>query len=153
MPPCENHQELRAAISTAITEADGAFGYSYRMTGLVNDVETHTLFMDGFEPVSFENRDDGDRLIAERRNRLRADAILAALSPQTLPAPGEVEYAEAARVIFNACRDRFMHAAQCCPAVDALAAAGFITPSNAPNFSSSPILASVSAAEARHGHR
>ena len=91
MPPRDNHQELREAISTAITKADDAFGYSYRMTGLFNDVETHTLFMDGFEPVSFENRDDGDRLIAERRNRLRADAIVAALSPQALPAPGEGE--------------------------------------------------------------
>jgi len=51
-------------------------------------------------------------------------ASLAALS-QTLPAPGEVDYAEAARVMFEACRDRFMRAEQCYPAIDALAAAGF----------------------------
>lgn len=54
-----------------------------------------------------------------------ARALLAALSPQTLPAPGEVDYAEAARVMFEACRDRFMRAEQCYPAIDALAAAGF----------------------------
>ncbi len=72
----------RQAITAAIGKADDAFGYSYRMTSLVDDVATHTLFMDGFEPVSFEDRDDGVRLIAERRNQLRADAVLAALATQ-----------------------------------------------------------------------
>lgn len=38
----------------------------------------------------------------------------------------EVDYAEAARVMFDACRDRFMRAEQCYPAIDALASAGFI---------------------------
>ena len=45
---------MRDAITAAIGKADDAFGYSYRMTSLVDDVATHTLFMDGFEPVSFE---------------------------------------------------------------------------------------------------
>jgi len=48
---------------------------------------------------------------------------------QTLPAPGEVDYAEAARVMFEACPDRFMRAEQCYPAIDALAAAGFFATS------------------------
>ena len=38
-----------------------------------------------------------------------------------------VDYAEAARVMFEACPDRFMRPEQCYTAIDALAAAGFIT--------------------------
>lgn len=38
-----------------------------------------------------------------------------------------VDYAEAARVMFEACRDRFMRPEQCYAAVAALTAAGFIT--------------------------
>jgi hypothetical protein len=38
-----------------------------------------------------------------------------------------VDYAEAARVMFEACPDRFMRAEQCYVAIDALAAVGFIT--------------------------
>jgi hypothetical protein len=75
-----------------------------------------------------------------------ADAVLAALSPQTLPAPGEVDYAEAARVMYEACSNRFMRAEQCYPAIDALAAAGFFAPSVEPNAPSSPALATVAAA-------
>jgi len=55
------------------------------------------------------------------RLRRERDAALS----QTLPAPGEVDYAEAARAIFEACPDRFMRAEQCHPAIDALAQAGF----------------------------
>lgn len=71
---------LIPVIAEAIGKADDSFGYSYRMTSLVDDVATYTLFMDGFEPVSFEDRDDGVRLIEQRRNAVRADAVLAALS-------------------------------------------------------------------------
>lgn len=39
----------------------------------------------------------------------------------------EPDYAEAARVMFEACHDRFMRPEQCYEAIDALAQAGFIT--------------------------
>lgn len=71
--------EMIGKIASAIGLADDAFGYSFNMTKLIDGVATHTLTMDGFEPVDFEDRDDGYRLIAERRNRLRAKAILEAL--------------------------------------------------------------------------
>jgi len=86
---------LREAIATAIRKADDAFGYSFDMVSLINGVATHRLTMDGFDPVDFEDledgldpvdfedRDDGYALIEERRNLLRADAILAALASHT----------------------------------------------------------------------
>jgi hypothetical protein len=70
-------------IAKAIQQADDAFGYSFIMTALVDGVATHTLAMEGFDPVHFEDREGGYALIAERRNRLRADAVLAALKPFT----------------------------------------------------------------------
>jgi hypothetical protein len=82
----------REMITEAIGRADDAFGYSFNMTKLVDGVATHTLTMDGFEPIDFEDRDDGYRVIAERRNRSRADAVLAALRPT--PASEEVGEAE-----------------------------------------------------------
>jgi hypothetical protein len=69
------------AITAAIAKADEDFRYSFNLTRLVDGEETHTLFMDGFEPVEFDDRDDGYRLIAERRNKARATAVLAALVP------------------------------------------------------------------------
>ena len=71
------------AITAAIAKADEDFGYRFNLTRLVDGEETHTLFMDGFEPVEFDDRDDGYRLIAERRNKARATAVLAALVPTT----------------------------------------------------------------------
>jgi len=71
------------AITAAIAKADEDFGYRFNLTRLVDGEETHTLFMDGFEPVEFDDRDDGYRLIAERRNKARATAVLAALVPST----------------------------------------------------------------------
>jgi hypothetical protein len=43
-----------------------------------------------------------------------------------MPAPGEVDYAEAARVMFEACRQPINRVEQCYPMVDALAQAGFL---------------------------
>jgi hypothetical protein len=76
----KDREALIPAIADAIGRADDSFGYSYRMTSLVDGVETHTLFMDGYEPVAFEDREDGYGLIQERRNAVRADAVLDALS-------------------------------------------------------------------------
>lgn len=73
----------REEITKAIGEVDASFGYSFNMTRLVDGVATHTLTMDGYESVDFEDRDDGYRLIEERRNQLRADAILSLLRPAT----------------------------------------------------------------------
>ena len=81
---------LREAIIAAITEADGRFGYSYRLTKMDETGEEHTLFMDGFEPAVFEDRADGYPVIEQRRNTLRTDAILAALANHSLvPMAGE----------------------------------------------------------------
>jgi len=77
---------LREAIIAAITEADGRFGYSYRLTKMDETGEEHTLFMDGFEPAVFEDRADGYPVLEQRRNTLRTDAILAALATHS-PAP------------------------------------------------------------------
>jgi len=73
-------ERLRAAITDAIGKADTAFGYSFNLTRLVDGEETHTLTMPGHDRVDFDDRDEGYALIAERRNRARADAVLAALS-------------------------------------------------------------------------
>lgn len=73
--------DVREALIEAITKADANFGCRFNMTKLVGGVATHTLFMEGFDPVDFEDREDGYRLIEERRNRARTDAILAALTP------------------------------------------------------------------------
>jgi len=78
--------EVREAIIAAITEADGRFGYSYRLTKMDETGEEHTLFMDGFEPAVFEDRADGYPVLEQRRNTLRTDAILAALATHS-PAP------------------------------------------------------------------
>lgn len=74
---------LEEMIAEAIEGADNSFSYSFNLTRLVDGVETHTLTMAGFDPVDFEDRGDGYRLISERRNALRAKAILA-----TIPATG-----------------------------------------------------------------
>lgn len=71
---------VRKAIAAAIAKADESFGYSFNLTRLVDGEETYTLLMSGFEPAKFENRDDGYRLIAERRNAARSDAVIAALA-------------------------------------------------------------------------
>lgn len=71
---------VREALIAAVTRADASFGYSYLMTKMDDTGEEHTLFMDGFEPAVFEDRADGYPVIEQRRNALRADAILAALA-------------------------------------------------------------------------
>jgi hypothetical protein len=48
------------------------------------------------------------------------------IAPGQHDGTGGLDYAEAARVMFEACRDRFMRAEQCYPAIDALSAAGFL---------------------------
>lgn len=74
-----NREEEREAIAQAIREADAAFGYSFNLTRLVDGIETHTLRISGQEPVDFDDREDGYRMIEEHRNRARADAVLVAL--------------------------------------------------------------------------
>ena len=70
---------VRDAIIAAITKADANFGYSYRLTKMDDTGEEYTLFMDGFEPAVFQDREDGYPVIEQRRNAARTDAILAAL--------------------------------------------------------------------------
>ena len=77
------------AVTAAITETDADFSYSYRLTGLNDGVEEHTLFMQGFEPATFADRQDGYAVIAERRNRLRAEAVLTALAATPTPPAGD----------------------------------------------------------------
>jgi hypothetical protein len=73
---------LRAKVSAAICEADASFGYSFNLTRLVDGEQTHTLSMPGFDPIDFiDDREEGYRLIEERRAQVRADAILAVLQP------------------------------------------------------------------------
>lgn len=79
-PPIEGRDaDVERVIAEAIGKADAAFGYSFNLTRLVDGEATHTLTMPGFDPVDFEDRDEGYALISERRNALRAAAIRAAL--------------------------------------------------------------------------
>ena len=87
--PARGGDELREEITQAIARADAAFGYAYRMTKMDETGEEHTLFMDGFEPAVFEEREDGYPVIEQRRNTLRADAILAALASTDMAGAGE----------------------------------------------------------------
>ena len=80
---------VREAIIAAIAKADANFGYSYRLTKMDEAGEEHTLFMDGFEPAVFQDREDGYPVIEQRRNAARTDAILAALDSRAGDA-GEV---------------------------------------------------------------
>lgn len=75
----ETPDAVREAIIAAITKADANFGYSYCLTKMDDTGEEHTLFMDGFEPAVFQDREDGYPVIEQRRNAARTDAILAAL--------------------------------------------------------------------------
>lgn len=75
-----SREEEREAIANAIREADAAFSYSFNLTKLVDGVSTHTLRIAGREPIDFEDREDGYSVIEEHRNRVRADAVLAALA-------------------------------------------------------------------------
>lgn len=75
----ETPDAVREAIIAAITKADANFGYSYCLTKMDEAGEEHTLFMDGFEPAVFQDREDGYPVIEQRRNAARTDAILAAL--------------------------------------------------------------------------
>lgn len=67
---------IREKLIAAIGKADDEFSYSFNLTKLVDGVATQTLTMPGFDPVEFEDREDGYQLIAERRNAARTDAIL-----------------------------------------------------------------------------
>lgn len=79
-PPIEGRDaDVERAIAEAIGKADATLGYSFNLTRLVDGEETHTLTMPGFDPIDFEDRDDGYALIAQRRNSVRATAVLAAL--------------------------------------------------------------------------
>ncbi|HJO65266.1 MAG TPA: hypothetical protein QF469_07990 [Sphingomonas sanguinis] len=75
---------VRDAIIAAITKADANFGYSYRLTKMDETGEEHTLFMDGFEPAVFQDREDGYPVIEQRRNAARANAILSTLSADAI---------------------------------------------------------------------
>lgn len=72
----------REEIARAIQEADDAFGYNLRLTRLVDGESTYTLTMPGHEPVQVSEMDEGYAIIAERRNKCRADAIQNALETQ-----------------------------------------------------------------------
>lgn len=87
----ETPDAVREAIIAAITKADANFGYSYRLTKMDDTGEEHTLFMDGFEPAVFQDREDGYPVIEQRRNAARTDAILAALDSRAGDAGEEIE--------------------------------------------------------------
>jgi hypothetical protein len=82
---------VREAVIAAITKADANFGYSYCLTKMDEAGEEHTLFMDGFEPAVFQDREDGYPVIEQRRNAARTDAILAALDSRAGDAGEEIE--------------------------------------------------------------
>lgn len=79
-PPIEGRDaDVERVIAEAISKADAGFGYSFNLTRLIDGEATHTLTMPGFDPVDFDDRDEGYALISERRNAMRAAAIRAAL--------------------------------------------------------------------------
>lgn len=63
------------AIAQAISKADAAFGYSLSLTRLVDGVSTYTLTMNGYEPYGCEDTEEAYSLIADRRNRARAEVL------------------------------------------------------------------------------
>jgi hypothetical protein len=78
--PAEPSEAMIKAVTAAIQEADAQLHYSFNLTRLVDGEETYTLCMPGFDPVDFHNdRDEGYALLTERRNRVRAQAVLAAM--------------------------------------------------------------------------
>jgi hypothetical protein len=74
----------RNRIARAIEDADRAFGYSMKLTRLVDGEATYTLSIDSEDgPTEHPSAADCYDRIEEVKNRLRADAVLAALQPET----------------------------------------------------------------------
>lgn len=76
-------------LAALIQQADDGFGYSMEMVRLVDGVRTYRLKIEGQETVEITDGEDNDyeaqqvcyRLIAEAKNKVRADAIRCALFP------------------------------------------------------------------------
>jgi hypothetical protein len=90
-PPPSQHQErpmkddadrARARVTDAIRKADEDFGYSIRLTRLVDDVATYTLTFPGEEPLEFGSNEDANEHVRAERDKRRADAILLAFAQQ-----------------------------------------------------------------------
>ncbi len=78
-PAPSDTRDVQNAIAEAIREADDSLRYSFNLTRLVDGVATHTLSMPGFDPLDFDDRDEGYAIIEQRRNQVRAAAILKTL--------------------------------------------------------------------------
>lgn len=83
-------------LAALIQQADDGFGYSMEMVRLVDGVRTYRLKIEGQETVEITDGEDNDyeaqqvcyRLIAEAKNKVRADAIRCALFAFDSTRPG-----------------------------------------------------------------
>jgi hypothetical protein len=72
--------EFIALVASAIEKADATFGYSVRLTRLVEDEATYTLtYPDQEEALEFRDMDEAHEHIRARQCAVRAEAVLAAL--------------------------------------------------------------------------
>jgi len=69
-------------VTDAIRNADEDFGYSIRLTRLVDGEATYTLRLPGAEPMEFESNEDANEYVSAERNKRRADAVLLAFAQQ-----------------------------------------------------------------------
>lgn len=70
-----------ATVAQAIRDADDRFGYSCKLTRLVDGVSTYQLWLRGDEELrEFESHDDAMEFVGSRRNEDRALHILSALA-------------------------------------------------------------------------
>jgi len=78
----DDAERARAAVTDAIRNADEDFGYSIRLTRLVDGEATYTLRLPGAEPMEFESNEDANEYVSAERNKRRADAVLLAFAQQ-----------------------------------------------------------------------
>jgi len=78
----DDAERARARVTDAIRKADEDFGYSIRLTRLVDDVATYTLTFPGEEPLEFGSNEDANEHVRAERDKRRADAILLAFAQQ-----------------------------------------------------------------------
>ena len=75
-------ERAREAVTDAIRKADEDFGYSIRLTRLVDDVATYTLTLSDEEPLAFDSNEDANEYVRAERDKRRADAVLLAFAQQ-----------------------------------------------------------------------
>lgn len=71
--------ELVERIAAAISDADARFGFRCHLTRLIDGEATYTLTIAGCSPMEFPGHDEAMEYVGERKDRARAEAVIAAL--------------------------------------------------------------------------